>query len=135
VDDERETEGTKRDAPMIFRCAMLPLSTDANISRRTFIKGTAAAVGAVVLAGSLAGCDGNDETTTTSASTTTTTEPPTTTTTTEPPTTTTDGGPATTDPSTQGGGVICTCEAVCSCDGHCSCDGQGQTGGHYWYPT
>lgn len=134
MEEERQPETTEREAPKIFGCAMLPVPADTGMSRRTFIKGAAIAVGAATLAGALAGCDGGDEPTTTNSAATTT-EPPTTTTS-ELPTTTTSEPPATTDPPATAGGVICTCEAVCTCDGHCTCNPQGSSGGgHYWYPT
>jgi hypothetical protein len=134
VEEERQPETSEREAPMIFGVAMLPVPVDTSMSRRTFIKGAAVAVGAATLVAALAGCDGGDESTTTNAAASTTESP--TTTSSEPPTTTTSEEPPTTDPPATAGGVICTCEAVCSCDGHCTCNPQGSSGGgHYWYPT
>lgn len=137
MSENHDHQGVENEDPKVFRVAQLPVSDDASIDRRTFIKGAVTAVGAGAAITLLGGCEGDDE---------------------DHPFVEREELPGTPGSVLRGetginitsetgqtrtmpcgtpipDGWICTCNCVtvpsCSCDGHCSCDGQG---GHYWYP-
>lgn len=59
-DQQRQTE-PDAEAPKVFRMAQLPVAGASRIDRRTFVKGTIAAVGAGVMMTALSGCEDDDD--------------------------------------------------------------------------
>jgi hypothetical protein len=143
--------------PEIYRAGLLPISDDAQVTRRNFLKGTVAAAGSAYLLTMLTGCETGDTVTTnqptgpttqsgdtipqprkstgaggaaagTTESSTTTTNGATTT---EEPTTTTEWSTDTTGSGGAAGG-LCSCDTVCTCEAVCTC--ESESGSHYWYP-
>lgn len=140
MNEDQGEKAVENEDPKVFRIAQLPVSGQAGMDRRAFVKGTVAAVGAGAAMILLGGCEGDEDE--------------------HPFVGVGDEGLPGMEGAVQQGetginirseagqtrtmpcgspippGWTCTCNCVtvptCSCHGHhCTCDGQG---GHYWYP-
>lgn len=60
MNNEKRDDSNSSEAPAVFHIAQLPVSGGSGIDRRSFLKGTVAAVGAGAMMTMLGGCGGDD---------------------------------------------------------------------------